>query len=261
MSTPLTQELMTGKASQTGGETPTLKSSGTGHNLFFNNLSQIGLLKLQELISTRQQLIDNLPKELQNVVRRLITDQFHANQIDEAGFRALALASKTIAKEIQHISTVLQQSGEVLPAEIQKEWASISYQAKEKVMNALTELSGSFLKAEKSLDIPHTSGNLAFFLPLYFEEKGKPYPAFIHIYSDQENENPAHSAFKKEIWLRICFLTENLGPVETVFCLRDGNLVIRIAGTEIQEALDTEDICNSLKDLELPIGYITVKSG
>ena len=55
--------------------------------------------------------------------------------------------------------------------------------------------------------------SMNFMMPLYLGENEKSYPAYIHVY-DETKPDKETGALKKETWLRLCVLTENLGAVE-----------------------------------------------
>ena len=55
--------------------------------------------------------------------------------------------------------------------------------------------------------------SLNFMLPLFFGENEKAYPSYIHVY-DENAQDPYTGEMKKETWLRLCVLTDNIGAVE-----------------------------------------------
>lgn len=55
--------------------------------------------------------------------------------------------------------------------------------------------------------------SMNFMMPMYLGENEKSYPAYIHVY-DETQEDKETGIPKKETWLRLCVLTENLGAVE-----------------------------------------------
>ena len=58
--------------------------------------------------------------------------------------------------------------------------------------------------------------SMNFMLPIYLGENGQQqsYPAYLHIYDDDQGKANAGEPGKKETWLRLCLLTENIGAVE-----------------------------------------------
>ena len=63
---------------------------------------------------------------------------------------------------------------------------------------------------------------ISFMMPLYLGENEKSYPAYVHIY-DGEPQDEMTGEKKKETWLRICVLTDNIGAVELTCRLYEGN--------------------------------------
>ena len=55
--------------------------------------------------------------------------------------------------------------------------------------------------------------SMNFMMPLYLGENEKSYPAYIHVY-DETQPDKETGISKKETWLRLCVLTDNLGAVE-----------------------------------------------
>ena len=54
---------------------------------------------------------------------------------------------------------------------------------------------------------------LSFMMPMYLGENEQSYPSYIHVY-DEAKQDPETGYLKKETWLRLCVLTENIGAVE-----------------------------------------------
>ncbi len=57
-------------------------------------------------------------------------------------------------------------------------------------------------------------------MPLYVGEKEVSYPTYLNVY-DETNRDPDTGKEKKETWLRICVLTDNIGAAELVFRIYD----------------------------------------
>jgi hypothetical protein len=90
--------------------------------------------------------------------------------------------------------------------------------------------------------------NLA--VPLYFGEEKKAYPAYIHIFQDQEKTRQANSGFMPETWLRLCLSTENVGVVDMVFHVYGQNqLNIRINFSDIPTADRFKTHMNDILDM------------
>jgi hypothetical protein len=58
--------------------------------------------------------------------------------------------------------------------------------------------------------------SMNFMLPIYLGKNGQQqsYPAYLHIYDDDQRKANTGEPGKRETWLRLCLLTENIGAVE-----------------------------------------------
>ncbi len=63
---------------------------------------------------------------------------------------------------------------------------------------------------------------LSFMMPMYLGENEQSYPSYIHVY-DEARQDPETGYLKKENWLRLCVLTENIGAVELTCRVFDEN--------------------------------------
>ena len=98
--------------------------------------------------------------------------------------------------------------------------------------------------------------SLNFMLPMYMGEEST-YPAYIHVY-DEKQPDPETGELKKETWLRLCVLTDNIGAVElTCRVYQENQLDMRLffsnpeAANEFRSEADT--LRNSLKDSKLKL--------
>ena len=64
--------------------------------------------------------------------------------------------------------------------------------------------------------------SMNFVMPLFMG--ASEYPAYIHVY-DETKKDEETDLIKKETWLRICVLTDNIGTVELINRIYDGNHV------------------------------------
>ena len=64
--------------------------------------------------------------------------------------------------------------------------------------------------------------SLSFMMPMYLGENEQSYPSYIHVY-DEAKQDPETGYYKKETWLRLCVLTENIGAVELTCRVFDDN--------------------------------------
>ena len=69
--------------------------------------------------------------------------------------------------------------------------------------------------------VVHGKRSLNFMLPLFFGDETTSYPAYVHVY-DEDAVDKYSGEWKKETWLRICLLTDNIGAVEMVCRIYEG---------------------------------------
>ena len=64
--------------------------------------------------------------------------------------------------------------------------------------------------------------SISFVMPLYIGEGGHSYPAYINLYDEPEHEDECGRK-RKDTWFRVCVLTDNIGAVDIVCQLFEGN--------------------------------------
>ena len=101
-------------------------------------------------------------------------------------------------------------------------------------------------------------------LPLYLGENETSYPTYLSVY-DEDVEDPDTGVNKKETWLRICVLTDNIGAAELIFRVYEGNqLDMRFYFSEIEVAEDfrsyVSDLRGSIRETSFNIGEIRIGS-
>ena len=64
--------------------------------------------------------------------------------------------------------------------------------------------------------------SISFVMPLYIGEGGNSYPAYINLYDEPEHEDECGRK-RKDTWFRVCVLTDNIGAVDIVCQLFEGN--------------------------------------
>ena len=64
--------------------------------------------------------------------------------------------------------------------------------------------------------------SISFVMPLYIGEGGHSYPAYINLYDEPEHEDECGRK-RKDTWFRVCVLTDNIGVVDIVCQLFEGN--------------------------------------
>lgn len=76
--------------------------------------------------------------------------------------------------------------------------------------------------------------SMSFMVPLYMGDQEKTaFPAYLHVYDETEEDPAAPGEKKKETWLRVCLLTENIGAVDLTFRMYEKrNLDVRVLFSE-----------------------------
>lgn len=111
---------------------------------------------------------------------------------------------------------------------------------------------------------PEGHRSMSFMTPLYMsDEMQKPYPAYIHVYDeDKKDENGGPS--KKETWIRVCLLTENIGAVDVSFRMyEETNLDVRIYFSDRENLEDFRDYMDEFRASfdDKPLTLMSVKVG
>ena len=111
---------------------------------------------------------------------------------------------------------------------------------------------------------PEGHRSMSFMTPLYMaDDMQKPYPAYIHVYDeDKKDENGGPS--KKETWIRVCLLTENIGAVDVSFRMYEGsNLDVRIYFSERENLEEFRDYMDEFRASfdDKPLTLMSVKVG
>lgn len=111
---------------------------------------------------------------------------------------------------------------------------------------------------------PEGHRSMSFMTPLYMsEEMQKPYPAYIHVY-DEEKKDENGGPSKKETWIRVCLLTENIGAVDVSFRMYEGsNLDVRIYFSERENLDEFRDYMDEFRASfeDKPLTLMSVKVG
>jgi hypothetical protein len=89
--------------------------------------------------------------------------------------------------------------------------------------------------------------SLNFMLPLFFGDDNVSYPSYVHVY-DEDAQDQVTGEWKKETWLRICLLTDNIGAVEMVCRIHDGQeLDVRLFFSDREAAQDFREYLPELR--------------
>ena len=103
--------------------------------------------------------------------------------------------------------------------------------------------------------------SLNFMLPMYMGEETT-YPSYIHVY-DEKRPDPETGEMKKETWLRLCVLTDNIGAVElTCRVYQENQLDMRLFFSNTESANEfrsqTEALRSSLRDSTLRLKELKI---
>jgi predicted house-cleaning noncanonical NTP pyrophosphatase (MazG superfamily) len=132
-------------------------------------------------------------------------------------------------------------------------------------IKVIKELSESLAKPTGvTADRQEAQKVLTLALPLYFGEGQTVYPAYIHVYYQEQEDKKNPGQKVAETWLRICLETENIGVVDVAFRLYDeNNLDVKVRFTEEEAAIGftkgIEEVKEQLRQLPFTLGDILVK--
>lgn len=111
---------------------------------------------------------------------------------------------------------------------------------------------------------PEGQRSMSFMTPLYMaDDMQKPYPAYIHVY-DEEKKDENGGPSKKETWIRVCLLTENIGAVDVSFRMyEETNLDVRIYFSDRENLEDFRDYMDEFRASfdDKPLTLMSVKVG
>lgn len=123
----------------------------------------------------------------------------------------------------------------------------------------------SSLKSSISSEGSYQAGgqkSISFVMPLYIGEGGHSYPAYINLYDEPEHEDECGRK-RKDTWFRVCVLTDNIGAVDIVCQLFEGNnlnLRINFSDNEIVKDFGEylPDIRKALYDTSIHLNDLRV---
>ncbi|MBR1396817.1 MAG: hypothetical protein IJ563_04720, partial [Selenomonadaceae bacterium] len=101
-------------------------------------------------------------------------------------------------------------------------------------------------------------------MPLYVGDNDSSYPTYLHVYDENERDKDTGDD-KKETWLRICILTDNIGAVELTFRMYENNqLDMRFYFSERSVAREFRtyipNIKKTLEETSLNVGEVRIGS-
>lgn len=104
--------------------------------------------------------------------------------------------------------------------------------------------------------------SISFVMPLYIGENEQSYPAYVNLYHEPPHEDE-RGRLRKDTWFRVCVLTENIGAVDIVCQLYEGNnlnLRVRFSDQEAVQAFSEylPDIRKALYDTSVHLNDLKV---
>ena len=109
-----------------------------------------------------------------------------------------------------------------------------------------------------------TQRSFQMMLPLYMGDNETSYPTYLSVYDENETDKET-GAEKKETWVRICLLTDNIGAVELTFRIYEENhLDMRFYFSRRDTADEFRnyipDLETNLRDTTFQIGEVRIGS-
>ena len=193
------------------------------------NLSQRETLLLQNFVNGRgQTLNEGDAKQLQQLIQ--LTQQNIPGTVRQAAFEQQM-------PDLPRLWAFMQMADIVKTRKMTAE----QYKRAGRDVAALALTMRSALEGENAAPQPGQR-SMNFVMPLFMGTSE--YPAYIHVY-DESHQDEETERVKKETWLRICMLTDNIGTVELINRIYEENHVdMRLyfsdadAAWEFRKALD-----------------------
>lgn len=217
------------------------KNSQNANAVNSNLANQINSKDIQALLKNLSMQLLNSNKELSEedvtLLKNFINDkQSVLSEKDVATLKTLL----TMAEENIPFSIRQAAVKENLPG-LPKLWAFVQLTNLTKLLdlnqnklqnagkNILDFCNGLKKALESEVEVSGNQKSMSFMSPIYLGDNEHQYPAYIHIYH-QEAEEKNNKKQEAETWLRICLITENIGAVEVIFRLYEGDkLNLRLA--------------------------------
>ena len=195
-----------------------------------DNLSQRETLLLQNFVNGRSQtLSDGDAKQLQKLIH--LTQQNIPGTVRQA-------ALEQQMPDLPRLWAFMQMADIVKTRKMTAE----QYKRAGRDVTALALTMRNALEGENAAPQPGQR-SMNFIMPLFMG--ASEYPAYIHVYDESHTDEDTGN-HRKETWLRICVLTDNIGTVELINRIYEENHVdMRLyfsdadAAWEFRNALDT----------------------
>ncbi len=231
------------------------------------------------MMETMKQLASLLLKdaELTPEDERLLTDFVNNKQtmLSEQEAKELQMLLQLCSKNVP--ASVLQSAQQKGLEDMSRLWAFMELcdlaMIKERDAKSLKRASKSlsdFASMMKNSMLPENGRtaeghrSMSFMTPLYMaDDMQKPYPAYIHVYDeDKKDENGGPS--KRETWIRVCLLTDNIGAVDVTFRMyEESNLDVRIYFSDRENIEEFRDYMDEFRASfeDKPLTLMSVKVG
>lgn len=269
---------------ETQGQNQNMRQSGEGQpqdNVQTRTAqTQMPLENTRQTMETMKSMAQLLMKDatLSEQDAKLLQNFVNQNQgtMTEKDAKQLQLLLRLIQSNMP--ASVQQAATQQNMPDIARLWAfmelcDVAY-LKEKNPAALKKASkdisefASMMKNSMAPKGSHASENtrsMSFMMPIYMGEHEKvPYPTYIHIYDEDVDDPQNPGQRKKETWLRLCLLTENIGAVDVTFRMyEEHNVDVRVIFSNREAVEDFREYVPEFRSAfgELPLDLMDLSIG
>ena len=197
------------------------------------NLSQKEALLLQNFVSGRgQTLSEGDAKQLQQIIQ--LTQQNIPGTVRQAAFEQQM-------PDLPRLWAFMQMADIVKTRKMTAE----QYKRAGRDVAALALTMRNALEGENAAPQPGQR-SMNFVMPLFMG--ASEYPAYIHVY-DEAKKDEETDLIKKETWLRICVLTDNIGTVELINRIYEENHVdMRLYFSDADAAWEFRHVLDEIRE-------------
>ncbi|EHG22307.1 hypothetical protein HMPREF9334_00343 [Selenomonas infelix ATCC 43532] len=197
------------------------------------NLSQKEALLLQNFVSGRgQTLSEGDAKQLQQLIQ--LTQQNIPGTVRQAAFEQQM-------PDLPRLWAFMQMADIVKTRKMTAE----QYKRAGRDVAALALTMRNALEGENAAPQPGQR-SMNFVMPLFMG--ASEYPAYIHVY-DETKKDEETDLIKKETWLRICVLTDNIGTVELINRIYEENHVdMRLYFSDADAAWEFRHVLDEIRE-------------
>ena len=145
--------------------------------------------------------------------------------------------------------------------------SKLSAKAFKRAGRDVTEFANSMRHAmggDNASSTVHGNRSFQMMMPLFMGDNENSYPTYLHVY-DENSRDKETGEQRKETWVRICLLTDNIGAVELTFRVYESNqLDMRFYFSRKDAAREFRsyipELRESLKDTELSVNDVKIGS-